>query len=146
MASRWGKSVNWKILFWGAPVSLQIETSATKLKGSCSLEPKKTKSVTVSIVSPPICHEVRGPDALILIFWMVSLSQLFHSPLSLSSRGEWKSWLKAQHSETKIMASGPLTSWQIGGETVETVADFIFLAFKITADGDCSQEIQTPWN
>ena len=44
--------------------------------------------------------------------------------------------------KTKIMASGPITSWQIDGETVETVADFIFLCFKITADGDCSHEIK----
>ena len=43
---------------------------------------------------------------------------------------------------TKIMASGPITSWQIDGETVETMADFIFLGSKITADGDCSQEIK----
>ena len=42
----------------------------------------------------------------------------------------------------KIMASGPITSWEIGGETVESVADFIFLSFKITADGDCSHEIK----
>ena len=42
----------------------------------------------------------------------------------------------------KIMASGPITSWQIGGETMETVRDFIFLGSKITADGDCSHEIQ----
>ena len=41
------------------------------------------------------------------------------------------------------MASGPMTSWQIDGETVETVSDFIFLGFKITADGDCSHEIKT---
>ena len=44
--------------------------------------------------------------------------------------------------KTKIMASGPITSWQIDGEMVETVADFIFLASKITADGDCSLEIK----
>ena len=44
--------------------------------------------------------------------------------------------------KTKIMASGPITSWQTDGETVETVADFIFLGSKITADGDCSQEIK----
>ena len=42
----------------------------------------------------------------------------------------------------KIMASGPITSWEIGGETVETVADFIFLGSKITAEGDCSHEIK----
>ena len=44
--------------------------------------------------------------------------------------------------KTKIMASGPITSWQIDGETVETVADYIFLGSKITADGDCSHEIK----
>ena len=44
--------------------------------------------------------------------------------------------------KTKIVASGPITSWQIDGETVETVADFIFLGSKITADGDCSHEIK----
>ena len=44
--------------------------------------------------------------------------------------------------KTKIMASGPITSWQVDGETVETVADFIFWGFKITTDGDCSHEIK----
>ena len=46
--------------------------------------------------------------------------------------------------KTKIMASGPITSWQIDGETVDTVLDFIILGSKITADGDCSHEIKTP--
>ena len=50
--------------------------------------------------------------------------------------------LKLNIQKTKIMASGPITSWQIGGETVETVADYIFLGSKITADGDCSREIK----
>ena len=50
--------------------------------------------------------------------------------------------LKLNIQKMKIMASGPITSWQIDGETVETVADFIFLGFKITADGDCSHEIK----
>ena len=49
--------------------------------------------------------------------------------------------LKLNIQKTKIMASGPITSWQIDGETVETVADFIFLGSKITADGHCSHEI-----
>ena len=55
--------------------------------------------------------------------------------------------LKLNIQKTKIMASGPITSWQIDGETVETVADFIFLGSKITADGDCSHEIKmlAPW-
>ena len=46
--------------------------------------------------------------------------------------------------KTKIMASGPITSWVIDGETVETVSDFIFWGSKITADGDCSHEIKRP--
>ena len=50
--------------------------------------------------------------------------------------------LKLNIQKTKIMASGPITSWQIGGETVETVSDFIFLGSKITTDGDCSHEIK----
>ena len=53
-----------------------------------------------------------------------------------------KSGLKLNIHNTKIMASGPITSWQIDGETMETVTDFIFLGFKITADGDCSHEIK----
>ena len=50
--------------------------------------------------------------------------------------------LKLNIQKTKIMASSPITSWEIDGETVETVADFIFLGSKITANGDCSQEIK----
>ena len=50
--------------------------------------------------------------------------------------------LKLNIQKTKILASGPITSWQIDGETVETVSDFIFLGSKITADGDCSHEIK----
>ena len=53
-----------------------------------------------------------------------------------------KDGLKLNIHKTKIMASGPITSWEIDGETVETVADFIFLGSKITADGDCSHEIK----
>ena len=50
--------------------------------------------------------------------------------------------LKVNIQKTKIMTSGPITSWQIDGETVETVTDFIFLGSKITADGDCSHELK----
>ena len=53
-----------------------------------------------------------------------------------------KAGLKLNIQKTKIMASGPITSWQIDGETMETVTDFIFFGFKITADGDCSHEIK----
>ena len=53
-----------------------------------------------------------------------------------------KGGLKLNIQKTKIMASGPITSWEIDGETVETVSDFIFLGSKLTADGDCSHEIK----
>ena len=53
-----------------------------------------------------------------------------------------KTGLKLNIQKTKIIASGPITSWQIDGETVETVSNFIFLDSKITADGDCSHEIE----
>ena len=54
--------------------------------------------------------------------------------------------LKLNIQKTKIMASSPITSWQIDGEMVETVADFIFLGSKITADGDCSHEIKNAYS
>ena len=54
--------------------------------------------------------------------------------------------LKLNIQKTKIMTSGPITSWEIDGETVETVADFIFLGSKITAHGDCSHEIKEPYS
>ena len=62
-------------------------------------------------------------------------------PLDESERGEWKSWLKVNIQKTKIMASGLITSWQIDGETMETVTDY-FGGFKFTADGDRSHEIE----
>ena len=54
--------------------------------------------------------------------------------------------LKLNIQKTKIMASGPITSWEIDGQTVETVADFIFLGSKITTDGDCSHEIKDAYS
>ena len=61
--------------------------------------------------------------------------------MKVKEQGE-KVGLKLNIQKTKIMASGPITSWQTDGETVETMADFIFLGSKITADGDCSHEIK----
>ena len=55
-----------------------------------------------------------------------------------------KAELKLNIQKTKIMASGPITSWQIEGKTMETVTDFIYLDSKITVDGDCSHEIKRP--
>ena len=79
----------------------------------------KIKSVTVSFVSPSICHEVMGLDAM-----------------------SEKVGLKLNIQKTKIMSSGPITSWETDGETMETMTDFIFQGSKITADGDCSHEIK----
>ena len=72
---------------------------------------------------PPLWQKVRGTK----------------KPLDESERGEWKVGLKLNIQKTKIMASGPITSWEIDGEIVETVSDFIYLASKITSDGDCSE-------
>ena len=77
-------------------------------------------------MTPPLCRKWRGTKG----------------PLDESERGEWKIGLKLNIQKTKIIASGHITSWQIDGETVETVADFIFWGSRITADGDCSHEIK----
>ena len=61
--------------------------------------------------------------------------------MKVKEESEKVGW-KLNIQKTKIMASGPITSWEIDGETVETVSDFIFLGSKITADGDCSHEIR----
>ena len=63
-------------------------------------------------------------------------------PVDESERGEWKVGLKLNFQKSKIMASGPITSWEIDEEAGETVSDFIFWGSKITADGDCSHEIK----
>ena len=65
-----------------------------------------------------------------------------HSFLMRVKRESEKAVLKLGIQKMKIMAFGPITSWQIDGETMETVADFIFLGSKITADGDCSHDIK----
>ena len=67
--------------------------------------------------------------------WQKSEEELKSLLMKVKEKSE-KVGLKCNIQKTKIMASGPITSWQIDGETVETVADFIFLGFKITADGD----------
>ena len=73
---------------------------------------------------------------------MAGSEEELKSPLMKVKEESEKIGLKLNIHETKIMASGPITSWQIDGETVETVADFIFGGSKITADGDCSHEIK----
>ena len=74
-----------KLVIAFLPRSKRLLTSWLQSAFAVILQPKKIKSVTVSIVLPSICHEVLGPEDIIFIFWM--LSQLFHSPLSLASRG-----------------------------------------------------------
>ena len=59
----------------------------------------------------------------------------------MKMREEWKAGLKLNIQKTKIMASSPITSWQIDGETMQTVRDFNFLGSKITADGDCRHDV-----
>ena len=73
---------------------------------------------------------------------LMAESEELKSPLMKVKEESEKVGLKLNIQKTKIMASGPITSWQIDGETVETVSDFIFLSSKITADGDCSHEIK----
>ena len=73
---------------------------------------------------------------------MAESEEELKSPLMKVEEESEKVGLNLNIQKTKIMASGPITSWQIDGETVETVTDFIFLASKITADGDCSHEIK----
>ena len=73
---------------------------------------------------------------------LMAESEELKSPLMKVKEESEKVGLKLNIQKTKIMASGAITSWQIDGETVETVVDFIFLSSKITADGDCSHEIK----
>ena len=73
---------------------------------------------------------------------LMAESKELKSPLMKVKEDSERGGLKLNIQETKIMASGPITSWQIDGETMETVTDFIFLGSKITAYGDCSHEIK----
>ena len=77
---------------------------------------------------------------------LMAESEELKSLLMKAKEEHEKVGLRLDIQKTKIMASGPITSWEIDGETVETVADFIFGGSKITADGDCSQKFKdTPW-
>ena len=78
---------------------------------------------------------------------MVESEEKLKSLLMKVKKENEKAGLKLNIQKMEIMASGPISLWQIGGETMETVTDFIFLGSKITADGDCSHEIKmlAPW-
>ena len=84
-------------------------------------------------------NNLRYTDDIIL---MAKSEEELKSLLMQVKEESEKAGLKLNFQKTKIMASGPITSWQIDGETVETMADFTFLGSKITADGDCSHEIK----
>ena len=87
-------------------------------------------------------NNLRNADNIIL---MAESESAIKSKISLLMKVKEESEkvaLKLNSQKTKIMASGPITSWEIDGETVETVSDFIFLSSKITTDGDCSHEIK----
>ena len=73
---------------------------------------------------------------------MAESKEELKSPLMEVNKESEKVGLKLNIQETKIMVSGPITSWQRDGETMETVTDFVFLGSKVTADGDCSNEIK----
>ena len=129
------------------------------------LEPQKIKSVTIS---PSICHELMGLEYIMrnagleeaqagIKIARININNLRYADdttLMAESEEELKSLLmkvkeesekvglKLNIQKTKIMVSGPITSWQIDGETVETASDLIFVGSKITADGDCSHEIK----
>ena len=84
-------------------------------------------------------NNLRYADDIIL---MAESEEKLKSPLMKVKVESEKVGLKLSIQKTKIMASGPITSWEIDGETVETVSDFLFLGSQITADGDCSHEIK----
>ena len=73
---------------------------------------------------------------------MAESEEELKSPLMKVKEESEKAGLKLNIQKTKVMASGPITSWQIDGETMQTVRDFIILGSKMTADGDCSHEIK----
>ena len=89
-------------------------------------------------ISRRIINNLRYADDTTL---MAEIKELKSLLMKVKEEGE-KAGLKLNIQKTKIMASGPVTSWQIDGETMETVTDFIFLGSKITADCDCSHEIK----
>ena len=103
------------------------------------LESRLLEEISRTKASSNIMNKARYADDTTLM--AESEEELKSLLMKVKERSE-KVGLKLNIQKTKIMASGPITSWEIDGETVETVADFIFLGSKITADGDCSHEIK----
>ena len=135
----------------------QLELDMEKQTGS-----KSGKEYVKAVYCHPACLTYMQSTSCEMLGWMkhklesgllgeisvTSDMQMYHSnsrkwrgtkePLDEGERGEWKSWHKTQHSKNKGMAFGPIISWQIDGETMETVRNFIFLGSKITVDSGCS--------
>ena len=88
-------------------------------------------------MTPPLRQKVNADDTTL----MAESEEELKSLLKVKEESE-KVGLKLSIHKTKIMASGPITSWQIDGETMETVTNFIFLVFQVTMDGDCSIKLK----
>ena len=131
-----------KSLFFSSDKEITILSCgrAKLCSGNCSWE-KKVKTVleNFSSLERILCNNLRYADDTTL---MAGREEELKSLLMKVKEGSEKVSLKLNIQKTKIMASGPITSWEIDGETVETVSDFIFLGSKITADGDYSHEIK----
>ena len=146
------------------PRSKRLLISWLQSPSAVILEPRKIKSATVSTVSPSICHEVMGSDAMILVFWMLIDGETVETvrdfifwlsiitygrkwrrtkePHDESERREWKSWFKTLHSKNEDYGIWS-HHFMANRETMETVTDFIWGGSStITADGDCSHEIK----
>ena len=149
------------------PRSKHLLISWLQSPSTLILEPQKIKSDAVSPFSlsaaaakslqsfPTLCDPIDGSppgspvpgilQARTLEWVAISLAEIEEELKSLLMKlkeESEKTGLKLNIQKMKIMVSGPITSWQIDGETVETVTEFIFLGSKITADGDCSHEIK----
>ena len=128
------------MVIWGQNGAMNLDES---LRGSVLSdiedENKDAKVQRIKIAGRNI-NNLRYADETTLI--VERSKEELKSLLMKSERRKWKSWLKAQHSKTKIIASCLIMSWQIDGETMETVTDFIFFSSKITAVGDYSHEIK----
>ena len=117
----------------------------------CKVQDLGHKCLEIMVILDPVLRKLENLLPLILIFifghsddttLMAESEEELKSLLMKVKEESEKLGLKVNIQKTKIMAFGPITSWQIDGETVETVSDFIFGGSKITADGDCSQEIK----
>ena len=104
----------------------------------CSQDPSCTH---LTFIFSPSYSDLKSRIESYNVFWDFYTIMTYGFMMKVKEESE-KVGLKLNIEKTKIMASGPITSWEIDGEAVETVSDFIFLGSKISADGDCSHEIK----